>query len=91
MGLFCMKGGFLHVGEPEKAAKNLSSLFDSLHGSQVQTTLWRCLAVRTLETQHNDDDWHHPIVTGALAWKRWPLRHSQPCVPAAVSRVFAVP
>lgn len=37
MGLFCMKGEFLHVGDPEKAAKNLSSLFDSLHGSQVQT------------------------------------------------------
>ena len=80
MGLFCMKGGFLHVGEPEKAAKNLSSLFYSLHGSQVQTTLWRCLAVRTLETQHNDDDWHHPIVTGALAHLKHGRNWSKHCI-----------
>ena len=64
-------------GDPEKA-KNLSSLFDSLHGSQVQTTLWRCLAVRTLETQHNDDTGITPSSQG-----RSPTKHctvvSQKC------------
>ena len=63
-GLFCTKGEFLHMREPEKAATNLSSLFYSLHGSQVQTTLWRCPAVRNLKIEHNNDNWHYPIDIG---------------------------
>lgn len=73
MGLFCTKGEFLHAGEPEKAATNLSSLFDSLHGSQVQTTLWRRPAARNLKIQHNNDNWHYPIVIGGS----YPLKMQQ--------------
>lgn len=71
MGLSCMKGEFLHVGDPEKAAKNLGSLFDSSMEAKSKL-LWRCLAVRNLKTEHNDDNWHYPVVTGrSCPLKMW--------------------